>query len=42
LKIQISRIPDERFRANLRETMGQLFKFLEADVEQKGWPRHVP
>jgi len=31
----ISRIPDEELRANLRETMGQLFKFLEADLERK-------
>jgi len=35
LKVQISRIPDERLRANLRETMGQLFKFHEADLERK-------
>ena len=28
----ISRIPDEELRANLRATMGQLFKFLEADL----------
>jgi hypothetical protein len=31
---EISRIPDEALRANLRCTMGELFRFLEDDLER--------
>jgi hypothetical protein len=30
---EISRIPDEQLRANLRHTMSKLFMFLEDDLE---------
>jgi len=33
---EISRIPDEQLRADLRGTMGELFRFLEDDLERGG------